>query len=274
MKSCHVPELSGVPETMLWPLYNRAAEARRPDAFLQDPKAVEIADCIAYDYARSFGKPDASHAIRALMFDRVLKRWLRDHPGGQVVALGEGLETQFFRVDDGKVRWLSIDLPEVIAIRNRFLPDTDRHRNFACSALDLRWMVEVPSGRSVFITAAGLLMYLSPEDVRTLLCSIAERFPCAEMVFDVIPRWFSRLSLRGLKRTPHYTLPPMPWAVNRNELGTIKSWHRNIAEVRELAFEGGRGFIWNVFLRVFRRIPGLGNKWFALVHLLCHPPDG
>ncbi|WP_231379171.1 hypothetical protein [Candidatus Solirubrobacter pratensis] len=36
-------DLSGVPETVLWTLYHRAEEARRPDAVLDDPLAVELA---------------------------------------------------------------------------------------------------------------------------------------------------------------------------------------------------------------------------------------
>lgn len=44
-------KLTGVPETMLWGLYNRAAEARRPDALIVDPWAIHIADAIQYDYA-------------------------------------------------------------------------------------------------------------------------------------------------------------------------------------------------------------------------------
>lgn len=266
-----VPNLSGVPETMLWPLYNRAAEARRPDGLLADPLAITIADAIDYDYARSFGRPDSAHAIRAKKIDDLLRTWLREHPFGQVVALGEGLETQFHRVDDGRVRWLSVDLPEAIAVRERFLPDTDRHRNLACSALDVRWMDEVPTGEPIFLTAAGLLMYLPPGEVRRLLAAIADRYPRAEMAFDVIPHWFSRLTVRGLKRTPHYTLPPMPWALNRDELPSMKTWHPNIAEVRESPFEGGRGAFSTVVLRILRRLPWLGNKAFSMVHLLCRP---
>jgi len=34
------PNLEGVPETMLWALYNRAAKARRPDALIADPLAI------------------------------------------------------------------------------------------------------------------------------------------------------------------------------------------------------------------------------------------
>lgn len=272
MERVAVTQLSGVPETMLWPLYNRAAESRRPDAFFRDPWAVDIADRISYDYERSFGPPDPSHAVRAAVFDGLLRDWLRDHPGGQVVALGEGLETQCRRVDDGRVRWLSVDLPEAIALRRHFLPDTERHRNLACSALDLRWMDEVAAGGPVFVTAAGLLMYLPPDEVRRLIAAVAERFPDAELAFDVIPHWFSRLTVRGLKKTPHYTVPPMPWALNRDELPQLKAWHPNIAEVHEIPFEGGRGFIFTVLVRVFRRLPWLGNRWFSMVHLRCRPP--
>ena len=66
----------------------------------------------------------------------------------------------------------------------------------------------------VFIVAQGLLMYLEPEAVRQLLAGIADRFPGAELVFDVVPRWFSHLTLLGLYQTPHYRLPPMPWGDN------------------------------------------------------------
>lgn len=269
-----VPELRGVPETLLWTLYNRACEARRPDARLVDPEAVRIADAIDYDYARSFGKPDFGHPLRSLLIDRLLRSWLERHPDGQVVALAEGLETQFQRVDNGRVQWLVVDLPEVIDVRRRFLPDAPRHRNLACSALDLRWMDEVDPQRPVFITAAGLLMYLQPDQVQELIVAIAERFQAAELAFDVIPRFFVRLTLKGVKKTPHYTLPPMPWGLNRDELSVMKAWHPNIADVREIPFAGGRGFFWGVFVPAFRFIPRLGKKIFSLVHLRCLPAQG
>jgi O-methyltransferase involved in polyketide biosynthesis len=263
--------LTGVPETMLWPLHNRAAEARRRNPHLRDPHAVRIADALDYDFERSFGKPDYSHVLRALVLDRALADWLCDHPGGQVVALGEGLETQFHRVDDGRVRWLSVDLPEAIEVRRRFLPDTDRHRNLACSALDSRWMDEVDPTRGVFVTAAGLLMYFQPDDVRRLVAGIAAKFPTAEMAFDVIPRWFSRKTLRGYRKTPHYTAPPMPWGLNRDELPSMKAWHPNVAEVRELRFAGGRGCIFGVILPAIRLLPWLGSKTPSIVQLRFRP---
>jgi O-methyltransferase involved in polyketide biosynthesis len=264
------PDLDTVPETMLWALYNRAAEARRPDALITDPLAIQIADAIRYDYARSFGRPESGQVIRALLTDRVLRVWLREHPGGQVVALGEGLETQFHRVDDGHVHWLAVDLPEAIALRALFLPNSDRHRNLACSALNLRWMEAVDPSRGVFVTAVGLLKYFHPQDVRRLIAAIAERYATVEMVFDVMPHFLVRLTQAGLyRRTLHYAAPAMYWGLNRDELQTLRTWHPNIAEVREIDFQGGRGIRYRIILPLLQRLPWLGNRLFSLVHVRC-----
>lgn len=48
-------ELERVPETLLWTLYHRAVEARRPDAVLRDPMAVELVDLIDFPFRERFG---------------------------------------------------------------------------------------------------------------------------------------------------------------------------------------------------------------------------
>ena len=56
------------------------------------------------------------------------------------------------------------------------------------------------------------------------------------MVFDVVPRWFSRLTMIGLNQTPHYQLPPMPWGIDRGQVEpTLRSWHPDLASVTEAA---------------------------------------
>src|SRR5262249_61671303 len=106
--------LVGVPETLLWPLYNRAAEARRQDGLLRDPWAVKIFDAIDYPFEEHFGRANEAHALRALRFDDEVRRFLGQNPDGTVVALGEGLETQFWRVDNGRGRGLSVVVPDGI----------------------------------------------------------------------------------------------------------------------------------------------------------------
>lgn len=213
--------LDGVPETMHWTLHNRALESMRADAWLHDPDAERIYRSIDYDFRRSFGKPDGSHATRSLQFDDVVSRWLGRHPDGRVVELGCGLETQCQRLRHagfGTTDWLAIDVAEAIAIRERHLAPDAHCRHLACSALDLRWLDEVTGddpGRPVFVTIQGLLMYFPPPEVERLLKGIASRLPGAELMFDTIPPWFSRRTIhdKGLWRTPHYRAPAMPWGI-------------------------------------------------------------
>jgi O-methyltransferase involved in polyketide biosynthesis len=235
------PGLTGVSETMLWSLHNRACETKLPDGVLADPVAAAIHARIDYDFGRHFGTPGGSLAARAAAIDTVLRAWLVNHPDGLVVSLGEGLETQASRVDNGRMRWLSVDLPGAIALREKFLPPTSRFRHLAVSALDPAWMEAVDTA-DVFVIAQGLLMYLPPALVRDLFTNIANRLPGAEMVFDAVPRWFSRLTLQGLQQTPHYRLPPMPWGIDRDEIeDTLRRWHPGLAAFGFLDYRAPRG---------------------------------
>jgi O-methyltransferase involved in polyketide biosynthesis len=261
------PNLADVSETMLWALHNRASEARRRDGVLVDPDSVRIHDAIDYDFARHFGDPAGSLASRAAEIDRALRQWLERHPDGFVVSLGEGLETQGRRVDNGRMRWLSVDLPDAMRLRERFLTPTDRFRHSAVSALDPDWMDTVDPSSGVFIVAQGLLMYLEPEAVRELLAGIADRFPGAEMVFDVVPRWFSHLTLLGLYQTPHYRLPPMPWGINRDEIEPmLRRWHLRIANVAFLDYRVPRGLS-ALLDHMIHHIPVVRNEVPSLVHV-------
>jgi O-methyltransferase involved in polyketide biosynthesis len=224
------PDLTGVPETMLWTLYNRAVEAKKPRGLIRDSEAARLHDALDYDFARHFGLADGSHAVRATEFDAVVRDWLGKHPDGWVAALGEGLETQFSRVDNGRLNWLTVDLPEAMRLRDQLLPPRPREQRFTGSALDRAWMDRLPAairGEDVCIIAQGLFMYLPPAETRRLLADIARRLPGCLLVFDSIPHWLSRLTLRpgGLRRTRHYTIPPMPWGIDCDEVAaTLRDW--------------------------------------------------
>jgi O-methyltransferase involved in polyketide biosynthesis len=261
------PDIASVSETMLWALHNRASEARRRDGILVDPDCVRIHEAIDYDFERQFGDPVGSLAVRAAEIDRVLRQWLEHHPDGFVVSLGEGLETQAQRVDNGHVHWLSVDLPDAIRLRERFLVPTDRFRHLAVSALDPTWMDAVDPSCDVFIVAQGLLMYLELDTVRQLFSDIADRFPRAAMVFDVIPRWFSRLTLLGLKQTAHYRLPPMPWGINRDELEpTLRRWDPRLTSVEVLDYRAPRGLPL-LLAHMINNVPMVRHEVPSLVHV-------
>lgn len=213
--------LCDVPETMLWTLYNRAHEARKLHGIIQDPKCLEIFGAVDYDFEANFGKNDPTHAVRSLVFDEQVRSFARSHPSGVIVNLGEGLETQRYRVDTGDgIDWYCVDLPESIRVRERFIAPDDRHHHLAKSALDHSWFDCVPEDRPVFVTAQGLLMYFEKSKVEELIRAMSSRWPGMWLMFDHIPPWLSRktMSDQGYQLTPKYRAPGMPWSIRPSEV--------------------------------------------------------
>ncbi|WP_370631461.1 class I SAM-dependent methyltransferase [Methylosinus sp. Sm6] len=253
---------------MLWTLHNRAGEAMRSDGVLRDPKTLEIYRALDYDYDAAFGPSGPSHAYRALVFDNELRAFLAAHPDGVIVNLGEGLETHRYRVGGDEALWITVDLPESIAIRERFIAPDDHHRHVAMSALDRRWFDEIPPGRPVYITAEGLLMYLEPADVAALIADMARRFPKARFCFDHIPRWMSQRMMKGYRPSRSLTIPPMPWGIDRSEIApTLREW-AGIEQVETLdyrLFRGWRALIFDYLMRLpwtRERVPAITRVIF------------
>ncbi|MFI6849562.1 class I SAM-dependent methyltransferase [Kitasatospora sp. NBC_00085] len=262
MSSGERPELGEVPETALWTLWHRAVEARRPDGLLRDPKAVELVDRIDYPFAERFGTSDTQSQLQALRvgcFDREVADFLAREPSGTVVCLGEGLETQYWRVDNGRAHWLSVDVPEAMALRERLLPPGPRQRYLAADATDVSWTDEVDRDRGVCVTAQGLCMYLPPARVKALIAGCAERFPGGSLVLDAVPRWFARLTVSGKIRTQGYRVPAMPWAMDAGERDKLRTASPAVAAVRDVRPTGGRGLL-GVLLPLALTIPVLAAR--------------
>ena len=238
------PQLDGVCKTMLWTLYDRACEAACSGGVLRDPDCVRLCNALDYDFEGHFGTPTGVFAARAVEFDKLLRRWLEQHPDGLVVSLGEGLETQAYRVDNGRMHWLTVDLPPAIKLREQLLPPCHRFRNFADSISDARWIDDIESGGDVLIVAQGLLMYLEADAVGRFLTRLATRVCGANMVFDVIPRWFSELTRWGIMQTPYFQLPLMPWGIDCDEIEAwLSSWSPKITYMAVHEYRAPHGWV-------------------------------
>ena len=49
--------------------------------------------------------------------DRFIRAFLERRPDGVIVQLGCGLETAYFRCDNGRSRWYAVDLHHVVEYR-------------------------------------------------------------------------------------------------------------------------------------------------------------
>ncbi|MHC9294267.1 class I SAM-dependent methyltransferase [Mycobacterium sp. LTG2003] len=251
--------LSGVSETALLTLQVRAHEARRPDGIIDDPMAVQLVDSIDFDFAKFGYTRRQDMALRAKIFDRATRHYLHDHPKATVVALAEGFQTSFYRLDSSGVghdfRWLTVDLPPMVELRAKLLPPSERVRARAQSALDFSWMDEVDTGEGVFITAEGLLMYLQPDEAMGLIRECAQRFPGGQMIFDLPPAWFAAWARRGMRTSRRYRVPPMPFSLTPEQVADLVNTVPGVRVARDLPLPAGRGKVLNALIWAAQRLP-------------------
>ncbi len=186
--------LSGVPETMLATLYLRAMDSQRPDALIKDEKAVELVTRLGYDFDRVRRIPlgDANRLaiiLRNRQMDRYAQDFLARHPDAMVVHIGCGLDARFERVAarNSRVEWYDLDFPHVIELRRRWIGDESEHYHFlACSVLEEAWLeaVSVHRPRPFLFLAEGVFMYFREAQVKSLVLTLRNHFPGAELVFD------------------------------------------------------------------------------------------
>ena len=199
-------QLSGVPRTLLIPLWSRAKATRANNRVISDPKAVEIVERLGVDFGElEKGTNPTSEffqVARARALDDLVRSFLERHPKGAIVSLGAGLDTAFFRIDNGLLRWFDVDLPPVIELRKKLIPETDRSRCVSASLLDPGWVREfgqTPEG--VFLFASGVLIYLTKAELRGLFSVLVDSFPGGELAFDARSKFSAMMGNISLRRS-------------------------------------------------------------------------
>lgn len=178
-------KLGEVQETLLIPLYGRARDATARKSILHDEKAKSIVDSIDYDFGKFRGTSLSGSVIRSSIFDGWVREFLRTNPTGTVVEIGCGLNTRFERLDNGRLRWFDLDVPDTARMWRRFFTETERRTLLPVSVFDTAWMDEVAAadGPYIFI-AEAVFLYFPKDEVRRVLSKLAERFPGSLVLLD------------------------------------------------------------------------------------------
>ncbi len=218
-------------ETLLIPLYAKAHN----NLFFLDEKAREILAGVQYDFARLKvpQKTAVTLCMRAKQLDEYTRQYLSVHPQALVLHLGCGLDSRCLRVPHPQAAWIELDLPDVIALRQKFYGPSETDHMIASSVTALEWMEQVaPAGRPVFVVAEGLMMYLEEKDVRALILRLHQKFPGSSLVFDA----FSKLTAERVKAHPSLqrTGAIVQWGID--DPHEIEGWAEGICLKEEWFF--------------------------------------
>ena len=240
-------DLGKVQETLMLPLWARAIETEKSNPIVYDTYAKEIVEKIDYDFSQIEGSHMADHqgvwAIRAYNFDNIIEAFLENNSRAVVLNIGAGLDTTFQRVDQGTVLWVNIDLPDVIAIRQKLIrhqliPESEREMEIAKSIFDFTWIDDISrwtKDRSILFMAAGVLMYFEAQEVEILFRKLAETYPSAHVIFDSmswLPAWGSNREIKKVVKNGEIDSSAMiKWHLKR--ASGLHKWVDTIKTVEE-----------------------------------------
>lgn len=199
------PTLNGVQETMLQSFYARALYSKQKNHKFYDAKAIEIVDKLDYDFSNAEKDSLMSNGViaRTIVFDELVKAFIDENPDCTVVNIACGLDTRVYRMDNGKISWYNLDLPEIIAVRDQIYGENGRISSIGCSVLDPDWTKQVKTRTKMLFIAEGLSMYLTAEENAKMLKIIHDNFDNAVVMLECLAKkWVNKEKIeRSIEKT-------------------------------------------------------------------------
>ena len=202
-------KLGVVEDTLFVPMLGRIYASEHCPQILYDKKALELKNKLPSDMIEQKKQNQytlLASASRSANMDRFVRSFLERRPDGVIVQLGCGLETTYYRCDNGRTRWYAVDLPHVIEYRRGLLPEPERELYISGDAFAKDWISwicnDVPDA-PVLVTVGGVFHYFKENKVINLLRMMGQ-FGNIEVVFDTVNKiGMSMMKKKYMKQVGH-----------------------------------------------------------------------
>lgn len=197
-----MPDFDTIEDTLFVPMLGRIYASKHFPHILYDSKALELESQLPKNIKGQNTQTQytlMAGAVRSTNMDRYIRQFIKRNPGGIVVELGCGLETAFYRNDDGKTLWYEVDLPDVVEYRRNLLGTQERDRSIAADAFGEDWIAQIRAEHPdapLLITASGLFYYFEQKTILGLFQTL-KQYGKTEIVFDSV-------NAQGMKRIGKY----------------------------------------------------------------------
>lgn len=193
-----------ISETLLIPLVCKAEETQQKSPIIKDDMACTILSQITIDTGKYKGKriSRVGTALRTKFFDTKTSEFIEKNAHPVIINLGCGLDTRYYRLDgkiSSKAIFYYIDLPDVIELRKKLLPEKNNEIYISGTILNEQWVTKIKSttddNYQFIFLLEGLVMYFSEHDIKFLFNVLCQRFNSGVIVFDTLNKWLSTKSM-------------------------------------------------------------------------------
>jgi len=183
-------KFEGVADTLYIPLTARIYVTEHFPEYFRDEKALSLKADMPYDEIASKSSQHylMTGACRFYNTDQMVKAFLSRHEKCNVVNVGCGLETSYFRIapDAAKACFYELDLPDVIEARRRLLGETEGEVLIPGDMFDFSWTDGIDTSLPTMVTVIGVFQYFEEDRVIGFLKELKTRFRSVEVIFDAM----------------------------------------------------------------------------------------
>ena len=179
----------GVADTLYIPLTARIYVSKHFPEYFYDEKALSLETEMPYEEiaVKSSEYFQMAGACRFYNTDRMIKTFIEKHPVCNVVNIGCGLETAYFRIrPESSIKFYEMDLPEVITARRNVLGESENDILIPGDMFNFSWADGIDKTLPTMVTVIGVFQYFEEEKVIAFLKQLKKTFPGVEVIFDAM----------------------------------------------------------------------------------------
>ncbi|ODS12661.1 hypothetical protein VSF3289_03005 [Vibrio scophthalmi] len=184
--SRHLPKTRyQIPANLVQPLWLRSRESLVDDGLVYDPIAATACqrcqlapECFSGD----INQKQLLHATLTQLCDEQVTAFIKQNPDGWIINVGAGLDTRFYRVDNGRCHWLELDVTENLLWRQKLFHASERYHHQCGSVDDLSWLddLNIPEKAPVMIVCEHALLDCNSAQVARFIQALGRHFDSAK----------------------------------------------------------------------------------------------
>jgi O-methyltransferase involved in polyketide biosynthesis len=191
--------LQGVSNTLFIPLAARVFASKKFPEYFYDERSLAREKSMPGDgiQKKSSEYSFMASVARYYNMDNMAGNFISKHQRCNVVYLGAGLETAYYRLKNQKALFYEVDLPGVIDMRRSMLGEHENEMLIACDLFDTSWIDRIDTSFPSLLIASGVFQYFTEDKVMGFIKNMQARLKVAELIFDAANE-------RGIKYANNY----------------------------------------------------------------------
>ena len=196
-------DYEGVEDTLFIPLTARVNISKMFPEYFHDKKALELENLVKDN---QIGKKSSQYTMmssvaRSYNLDQMAQEYIDKHNKCNIVNLGVGLETSYFRINRKNSHYFEVDLPEVIELRKNCIGIGENEKLIKGDLFKLDWCEELDTALPTLLIVSGVFQYFHESDVVKFISDTKNVFEDAELIFDATNKFGIKFTNLYVKRT-------------------------------------------------------------------------